>query len=145
MEFFSNLGDWPLSKKGRGDKFPIFSWCGSDDTNDFVMPTYDLTESTLESMSRFVSRQLSLLLLLLQICHLELSKGKLVDQSTSLCVTCSWLILLPSHSLDITHFSELKQVISSEWDGRMGQLQATQRKVQWSTTDLVQTSIFHKQ
>ena len=74
MEFFSNLGDWPLSKKGRGDKFPIFSWCGSDDTNDFVMPTYDLTESTLESMSRFVSRQLPLLLFLVQIYQIELSK-----------------------------------------------------------------------
>ena len=74
MEFFSNLGDWPLSKKGRGDKFPIFSWCGSDDTTDFVMPTYDLTESTLESMSRFVSRQLPLLLFLVQIYQIELSK-----------------------------------------------------------------------
>ena len=84
MEFFSNLGDWPLSKKGRGDKFPIFSWCGSDDTNDFVMPTYDLTESTLESMSRFVSRQLPLLLFLVQIYHIELSKMILTQQNSTL-------------------------------------------------------------
>jgi len=51
MEFFSNLGDWPLSRKGR-ELYPIMSWCGSDDTNDIVMPTYDLTESTLETMGR---------------------------------------------------------------------------------------------
>ena len=31
---------------------PIFSWCGSDDTADIVLPTYDLTEATLEMMGR---------------------------------------------------------------------------------------------
>lgn len=56
MEFFVNLGDWPLMKKGGVSRthgpYPIFSWCGSDDTFDIVMPTYDLTESTLEAMHR---------------------------------------------------------------------------------------------
>lgn len=51
MEFFSNLGDWPLSKHGK-EPIPVFSWCGSGDTYDVVMPTYDLTESTLESLGR---------------------------------------------------------------------------------------------
>lgn len=55
-EFMINLGDWPLVKKGGITRthgpLPIFSWCGSDDTYDIVMPTYDLTESTLEAMSR---------------------------------------------------------------------------------------------
>ncbi|XP_055919879.1 protein O-glucosyltransferase 2-like [Eupeodes corollae] len=56
MEFYLNLGDWPLSKKGGQQRtsgpYPIFSWCGSDDSHDIVLPTYDLTESTLESMGR---------------------------------------------------------------------------------------------
>ncbi|TSQ01559.1 KDEL motif-containing protein 1 [Bagarius yarrelli] len=53
VEFFVNLGDWPLEKRRTSEKFhPIFSWCGSDDTRDIVMPTYDLTESILETMGR---------------------------------------------------------------------------------------------
>lgn len=55
-EFFVNLGDWPLMKKGGVSRthgpYPMFSWCGSDDTFDIVMPTYDLTESTLDAMHR---------------------------------------------------------------------------------------------
>ncbi|XP_063700776.1 protein O-glucosyltransferase 2-like [Culicoides brevitarsis] len=55
VEFFVNLGDWPLVKKGGHSRtiiFPIFSWCGSDDTFDIVMPTYDITEASLENMGR---------------------------------------------------------------------------------------------
>ncbi|XP_063069678.1 protein O-glucosyltransferase 2 [Engraulis encrasicolus] len=55
MEFFVNLGDWPLEKSRQGQDskpLPIFSWCGSNDTHDIVMPTYDLTESVLETMGR---------------------------------------------------------------------------------------------
>lgn len=51
MEFFVNLGDWPLVNE-KSEKFPIFSWCGSTATYDIVMPTYDITESTLENMGR---------------------------------------------------------------------------------------------
>ncbi|XP_057667646.1 protein O-glucosyltransferase 2-like isoform X2 [Diorhabda carinulata] len=50
VEFFSNLGDWPLSTLKK--KYPIFSWCGSTDTFDIIMPTYDITESTLENLGR---------------------------------------------------------------------------------------------
>ncbi|XP_030642642.1 protein O-glucosyltransferase 2 [Chanos chanos] len=53
VEFFVNLGDWPLEKRRPNEKLhPIFSWCGSEDTRDIVMPTYDLTESVLETMGR---------------------------------------------------------------------------------------------
>ncbi|XP_071785645.1 protein O-glucosyltransferase 2-like [Asterias amurensis] len=53
VEFFINLGDWPLEKKSANDSpLPILSWCGSDDTRDIVMPTYDITESTLETLGR---------------------------------------------------------------------------------------------
>lgn len=53
VEFFVNLGDWPLEKRKSMDKIhPIFSWCGSNNTRDIVMPTYDLTESVLETMGR---------------------------------------------------------------------------------------------
>jgi hypothetical protein len=55
-EFFINLGDWPLVKKGGHARttgpLPMFSWCGSEDTFDMVLPTYDITESTLENMGR---------------------------------------------------------------------------------------------
>ncbi|XP_026564172.1 KDEL motif-containing protein 1 [Pseudonaja textilis] len=53
VEFFVNLGDWPLEKKKSSqDVQPIFSWCGSNDSKDIVMPTYDLTDSVLETMGR---------------------------------------------------------------------------------------------
>ena len=54
MEFFVNLGDWPLENRkiSEGPK-PLFSWCGSDDSRDIIMPTYDLAESSMEMMSRF--------------------------------------------------------------------------------------------
>lgn len=51
VEFYINLGDWPLVKKSSFS-IPIFSWCGSTDTLDIVLPTYDLTESTLNMMYR---------------------------------------------------------------------------------------------
>lgn len=57
MEFFVNLGDWPLVKLNT-KPIPILSWCGSDDTLDIVMPTYDLTESTLETMGRYMHQTL---------------------------------------------------------------------------------------
>lgn len=53
VEFFVNLGDWPLEKKKSSSHIhPIFSWCGSTDSKDIVMPTYDLTDSVLETMGR---------------------------------------------------------------------------------------------
>ena len=51
LEFFVNLGDWPLIKKSS-PIIPIFSWCGSTETLDIVLPTYELTESTLHMMHR---------------------------------------------------------------------------------------------
>ncbi|XP_059154251.1 protein O-glucosyltransferase 2-like [Physella acuta] len=53
IEFFLNLGDWPLETKRLDESpLPIFSWCGSKSSRDIVMPTYDLTEATLEMMGR---------------------------------------------------------------------------------------------
>ncbi|CAB1346590.1 unnamed protein product, partial [Coregonus sp. 'balchen'] len=52
QQFFVNLGDWPLEKRRPSERLhPIFSWCGSNDTRDVVMPTYDLTEVSLDMMS----------------------------------------------------------------------------------------------
>ncbi|KAG7260497.1 hypothetical protein CRUP_006582 [Coryphaenoides rupestris] len=52
VEFFVNLGDWPLEKRQHSERLhPIFSWCGSNQTWDIVMPTYDLTEVSLDMMS----------------------------------------------------------------------------------------------
>ncbi|XP_076232593.1 protein O-glucosyltransferase 2 isoform X2 [Calliopsis andreniformis] len=58
IEFFVNLGDWPLVPKGS-KTYPIFSWCGSFDTKDIVMPSYDITESSLEAMGRVMLDMLS--------------------------------------------------------------------------------------
>ncbi|XP_070504278.1 protein O-glucosyltransferase 2-like [Chironomus tepperi] len=52
LEFFFNLGDWPLIKITSNEKFPLFSWCGSKTTLDIVVPTYELTESTINMMFR---------------------------------------------------------------------------------------------
>ncbi|TKR96631.1 hypothetical protein L596_010626 [Steinernema carpocapsae] len=50
VDFIMNLGDWPL-QPNKPDGVPIVSWCGSTDTMDIVMPTYELTLSVLNSMS----------------------------------------------------------------------------------------------
>uniref|UniRef100_A0A0B6YAE1 Glycosyl transferase CAP10 domain-containing protein n=1 Tax=Arion vulgaris TaxID=1028688 RepID=A0A0B6YAE1_9EUPU len=53
FEFFINLGDWPLENRALKDgPIPIISWCGSKQTHDIVIPTYDITEGTLEMMGR---------------------------------------------------------------------------------------------
>ncbi|XP_032794179.2 protein O-glucosyltransferase 2 [Daphnia magna] len=59
MEFLINLGDWPLVKKNVEPIIPIFSWCGSSETADIVMPTYDITEASLECMGRVTLDMLS--------------------------------------------------------------------------------------
>ncbi|XP_054476209.1 protein O-glucosyltransferase 3 [Anoplopoma fimbria] len=49
VEFYINVGDWPLETR-RSDAVPVLSWCGSVDTRDIVLPTYEVTHSTLETM-----------------------------------------------------------------------------------------------
>lgn len=49
VEFFVNVGDWPLETRTEG-ALPILSWCGSTDTRDIVLPTYEVTHSSLETM-----------------------------------------------------------------------------------------------
>ena len=53
MEFLINLGDWPLIKKSISPIIPMLSWCGSTETADIVLPTYDITEASLECMGRY--------------------------------------------------------------------------------------------
>ncbi|MCP9261049.1 Nucleolar protein 58, partial [Dirofilaria immitis] len=48
-EFIFNLGDWPLVELGT-DPVPMISWCGSKDTMDIVVPTYELMKSVIDSM-----------------------------------------------------------------------------------------------
>ncbi|XP_029952101.1 protein O-glucosyltransferase 3 [Salarias fasciatus] len=49
VEFFLNVGDWPLETRLSGAA-PILSWCGSTETRDIVLPTYEVTHSTLETL-----------------------------------------------------------------------------------------------
>lgn len=65
MEFLINLGDWPLVKKNLQPVIPIFSWCGSYQHADIVLPTYDITEASLECMGRFENFSFSYMLILL--------------------------------------------------------------------------------
>lgn len=54
-EFLMNLGDYPLSMPADDDRqspLAIFSWCGSTDTHDIVLPTYELTEQLLQAQGR---------------------------------------------------------------------------------------------
>ncbi|XP_066501945.1 protein O-glucosyltransferase 3 [Hoplias malabaricus] len=60
VEFYINVGDWPLESRKVDDvpgPVPIISWCGSTETRDIILPTYDITHSTLETM-RGVSNDL---------------------------------------------------------------------------------------
>ena len=54
VEFLVNLGDWPLVQRRQTPLLPVFSWCGSSATADIVLPTYDITEASLECMGRSV-------------------------------------------------------------------------------------------
>ena len=60
VNFIANLGDYPLSgnRKNPVGIAPVFSWCGQKDKFDIVMPTYDLTESSLTAMDRSEFSQL---------------------------------------------------------------------------------------
>ncbi|XP_043928559.1 protein O-glucosyltransferase 3 [Protopterus annectens] len=60
VEFYINVGDWPLEHRHVNDTpgpIPFISWCGSKDTRDIILPTYDITHSTLETL-RGVSNDL---------------------------------------------------------------------------------------
>ncbi|XP_075932270.1 protein O-glucosyltransferase 3 [Anarhichas minor] len=59
VEFFINVGDWPLETR-RADAVPVLSWCGSVDTRDIVLPTYEVTHSTLETMRGVTNDLLSI-------------------------------------------------------------------------------------
>lgn len=52
-EFLINLGDWPLARRGRGGAaIPMMSWCKTNETDDVLLPTYELTEASAECMGR---------------------------------------------------------------------------------------------
>ncbi|KAM6446449.1 LOW QUALITY PROTEIN: protein O-glucosyltransferase 3 [Liasis olivaceus] len=53
MEFYLNVVDWPAEHRKANDTLsplPVLSWCGSIDTTDIVLPTYNVTHSTLETL-----------------------------------------------------------------------------------------------
>jgi len=58
VEFVMNLGDWPLvtsrgsSHKASTSPLPIFSWSKTNENLDILLPTYEITEATLEAMGR---------------------------------------------------------------------------------------------
>ncbi|CAG0894709.1 unnamed protein product [Cyprideis torosa] len=60
FEMMVNLGDWPQINEERWN-LPMFSWCGSKGYRDIVMPTYDLTEATLNAMDTVAVDILSVL------------------------------------------------------------------------------------
>ncbi|ESS31299.1 protein disulfide-isomerase domain-containing protein, partial [Toxoplasma gondii VEG] len=47
VEFLMNLGDWPLEKRGADEgALPLFSWSGSDDTLDIILPQWDVVKTS---------------------------------------------------------------------------------------------------
>ncbi|XP_075998636.1 protein O-glucosyltransferase 3 [Genypterus blacodes] len=53
VEFYINVGDWPMETRkphASPGPVPVLSWCGSTDTTDIVLPTYEVTHSMLETM-----------------------------------------------------------------------------------------------
>nr|XP_057942703.1 protein O-glucosyltransferase 3 [Doryrhamphus excisus]XP_057942704.1 protein O-glucosyltransferase 3 [Doryrhamphus excisus]XP_057942705.1 protein O-glucosyltransferase 3 [Doryrhamphus excisus] len=61
VEFYLNVGDWPLeTRSADSSPVPVLSWCGSTDTRDIVLPTYDVTHSTLETMRGVTNDLLSI-------------------------------------------------------------------------------------
>jgi len=51
LEFFINMGDWPIVRKNsKTSGIPMISWCSNDDMEDMLLPTYELTEATVECM-----------------------------------------------------------------------------------------------
>ncbi|TRY61729.1 hypothetical protein TCAL_11141 [Tigriopus californicus] len=61
LEFLINLGDWPLSRLSPSVKpLPIISWCKTPDFADILLPTYEITEASLECMGRQMLDMLSL-------------------------------------------------------------------------------------
>ncbi|XP_043197759.1 protein O-glucosyltransferase 2-like [Amphibalanus amphitrite] len=59
LELLINLGDWPLVRSEKQLALPMFSWCGSTETDDIVLPTYELTEASVECMGRVMLDMLS--------------------------------------------------------------------------------------
>ena len=45
VEFVFNLGDWPL-EENLENPLPVFSWCGSQNTSDIALPTWEQTKTT---------------------------------------------------------------------------------------------------
>nr|XP_036876105.1 protein O-glucosyltransferase 3 isoform X2 [Manis javanica] len=63
LEFYINLGDWPLEHRKVNETpgpSPIISWCGSLNSRDVILPTYDITHSTLEAMRGVTNDLLSI-------------------------------------------------------------------------------------
>ncbi|KAM9816038.1 protein O-glucosyltransferase 3 [Syngnathus typhle] len=61
VEFYINVGDWPLETRAiDANPVPVLSWCGSTDSRDIVLPTYEVTHSTLESMRGVTNDLLSI-------------------------------------------------------------------------------------
>lgn len=63
MEFYLNVGDWPVEYRKANDTpgpIPVISWCGSADSKDIVLPTYDVTHSTLETLRGVTNDLLSI-------------------------------------------------------------------------------------
>ncbi|XP_075448459.1 protein O-glucosyltransferase 3 isoform X3 [Ascaphus truei] len=63
FEFYINVGDWPVEHRKANDTpgpLPMISWCGSTDSQDIILPTYDTTHSTLEALRGVTNDLLSI-------------------------------------------------------------------------------------
>ncbi|XP_069496375.1 protein O-glucosyltransferase 3 isoform X2 [Ambystoma mexicanum] len=63
FEFYINVGDWPIEHRKANETpgpLPIISWCGSMDSRDIILPTYDIIHSTYETLRGVTNDLLSI-------------------------------------------------------------------------------------
>ncbi|PHJ14965.1 protein disulfide-isomerase domain-containing [Cystoisospora suis] len=59
VEFFLNIGDWPVeTRKPEQGAIPVFSWSGSTDTSDIVLPQWDVAKTSTLGFSKSSSPDL---------------------------------------------------------------------------------------
>ncbi|KAM4700154.1 protein O-glucosyltransferase 3 [Discoglossus pictus] len=63
FEFYINVGDWPVEQRKANatpGPLPMISWCGSSDSQDIILPTYDIIHSSLECLRGVTNDLLSI-------------------------------------------------------------------------------------
>lgn len=59
VEFFLNVGDWPVETRTPEEgAIPVFSWSGSTNSSDIVLPQWDVSKTSTLGFSKASSPDL---------------------------------------------------------------------------------------